>query len=64
MILKNNTLKCLFEPVASGYFYGSDGLRSPLTVGRDPGTPEYEGEENPDPVKYSPKGPPVFKSAD
>lgn len=24
---------------------GSDGLRSPLTVGRDPGTPEYTGTE-------------------
>lgn len=44
---------CLFEPVVSGGYYGSDGLRSPLTVTRDPGTPEYEGEENPDPAKYS-----------
>ena len=44
---------CLFEPVVSGCYYGSDGLRSPLTVTRDPGTPEYEGEENPDPQKYS-----------
>ena len=52
----------MFEPVTSGFYYGSDGLRSPLTVGRDPGTPEYEGEEEPDPVKYRPKGPPVFKS--
>merc|ERR1719362_1600851 len=44
---------CLFEPIVSGCYYGSDGLRSPLTVTRDPGTPEYEGEENPDPQKYS-----------
>ena len=44
---------CLFEPVVSGCYYGADGLRSPLTVYRDPGTPEYEGEENPDPAKYS-----------
>ena len=44
---------CLFEAVVSGCYYGSDGLRSPLTVTRDPGTPEYEGEENPDPQKYS-----------
>ena len=39
--------------VTSGYFYGSDGLRSPLTISRDPGTPEYKGEENPDTAKYS-----------
>ena len=32
-------LKCLFEPVTSGYYYGSDGLRSPLTMTRDPGVP-------------------------
>ena len=44
---------CLFEAVVSGCYYGADGLRSPLTVTRDPGTPEYEGEENPDPAKYS-----------
>ena len=31
---------CLFEPIVSGCYYGSDGLRSPLTVTRDPGTPE------------------------
>jgi len=48
-----SSLKCLFEPVTSGFYYGSDGLRSPLTVTRDPGTPEYEGEENPDPAKYN-----------
>jgi len=38
--------KCLFSSeIVSGYYYGSDGLRSPLTMSRDPGTPEYEGEE-------------------
>ena len=48
-----STLKCLFEPVTSGHYYGSDGLRSPLTVTRDPGMPEYQGEENPDAFKYN-----------
>jgi len=48
-----STIKCLFEPVTSGHYYGSDGLRSPLTVTRDPGMPEYEGEENPDASKYN-----------
>ena len=38
-------IKCLFGDVVSGYYYGSDGLRSPLTMTRDPGTPEYEGED-------------------
>jgi len=42
-----SSIKCLFEPVTSGFYYGSDGLRSPLTMTRDPGTPEYEGEDNP-----------------
>jgi NAD(P)-dependent dehydrogenase (short-subunit alcohol dehydrogenase family) len=38
-------MKCLFgKDVTSGYYYGSDGLRSPLTETRDPGTPEYMGE--------------------
>ena len=46
-------IRCLFGEVVSGYYYGSDGLRSPLTVTRDPGTPEYEGEENPDASKYN-----------
>lgn len=37
---------CLFSSeIVSGCYYGSDGLRSPLTIGRDPGTPSYEGEE-------------------
>merc|ERR1712086_124728 len=44
-----SSLKCLFgQTVKSGYYYGSDGLRSPLTVSRDPGTPEYQGETDPD----------------
>jgi len=48
-----SSIKCLFEPVTSGFYYGSDGLRSPLTVCRDPGMPEYQGEDNPDPTKYN-----------
>ena len=47
-----SSIKCLFEPVTSGAYYGSDGLRSPLIVTRDPGSPEYDGEENPDPARY------------
>ena len=50
-----SSIKCLFEPVTSGHYYGSDGLRSPLTVSRDPGTPEYQGEDNPDQSKYKRK---------
>lgn len=46
-------MRCLFGEVVSGCYYGSDGLRSPLTVTRDPGTPEYGGEENPDATKYN-----------
>jgi len=46
-------IRCLFGEVVSGYYYGSDGLRSPLTVTRDPGTPEYGGEPNPDPARYN-----------
>lgn len=46
-------MRCLFDDVVSGCYYGSDGLRSPLTVTRDPGTPEYGGEDNPDPTKYN-----------
>ena len=48
-----SSIKCIFEPVTSGYYYGSDGLRSPLTMTRDPGTPEYEGEDDPDAAKYN-----------
>lgn len=46
-------MKCLFENVVSGCYYGSDGLRSPLTVTRDPGTPEYKGEADPDAALYN-----------
>eukprot|EP00939_MAST-03C_sp_MAST-3C-sp1_P000200 g200.t1 len=46
-------MRCLFGDVRSGHYYGSDGLRSPLTVCRDPGTPEYGGEKSPDPRKYN-----------
>jgi len=48
-----SSLKCLFEPVTSGFYYGSDGLRSPLTMTRDPGMPEYEGEANPTQERYN-----------
>jgi carbonyl reductase 1 len=48
-----SSLKCLFDPVIQGCYYGSDGLRSPLTCTRDPGMPEYEGESDPDPKKYN-----------
>ena len=46
-------IKCLFGDVTSGWYYGSDGLRSPLTVTRDPGTPEYQGEADPDAAVYN-----------
>lgn len=39
-------LHCLFaelKPESSGWFYGSDGLRSPLHFLRNPGEPEYDG---------------------
>ena len=53
---ENGTLsikKCLFEEdVTSGYYYGSDGLRSPLVCARDPDMPEYQGEPDPDPAEY------------
>ena len=48
-----SSLKCLFQPVTSGFYYGSDGLRSPLTMTRDPGTPEYQGEAEPNPSVYN-----------
>eukprot|EP00747_Dinoflagellata_sp_TGD_P206669 gnl/TRDRNA2_/TRDRNA2_80357_c0_seq1.p1 gnl/TRDRNA2_/TRDRNA2_80357_c0~~gnl/TRDRNA2_/TRDRNA2_80357_c0_seq1.p1 ORF type:complete len:299 (-),score=60.47 gnl/TRDRNA2_/TRDRNA2_80357_c0_seq1:57-953(-) len=44
---------CLFDEVTSGYFYGSDGLRSPFTMTRDPGMPAYEGEDDPAQDKYN-----------
>ena len=48
-------IKCPFGDVVSGYYYGSDGLRSPMTRTRDPGMPEYEGEdeETIDRAKYN-----------
>eukprot|EP00618_Florenciella_parvula_P002050 CAMPEP_0119466062 /NCGR_PEP_ID=MMETSP1344-20130328/895_1 /TAXON_ID=236787 /ORGANISM="Florenciella parvula, Strain CCMP2471" /LENGTH=293 /DNA_ID=CAMNT_0007498357 /DNA_START=40 /DNA_END=921 /DNA_ORIENTATION=+ len=46
-------IHCLFGDVTSGWYYGSDALRSPLTVTRDPGTPEYQGEADPDASKYN-----------
>jgi len=48
-----SSIKCLFEPGTSGFYYGSDGLRSPLTMTRDPGMPEYEGETEPSQEKYN-----------
>jgi carbonyl reductase 1 len=42
-----SSIKCLFDAVTSGFYYGSDGLRSPLTMTRDPGMPEFQGEEEP-----------------
>eukprot|EP00532_Pseudo-nitzschia_australis_P013573 CAMPEP_0168224994 /NCGR_PEP_ID=MMETSP0140_2-20121125/12421_1 /TAXON_ID=44445 /ORGANISM="Pseudo-nitzschia australis, Strain 10249 10 AB" /LENGTH=144 /DNA_ID=CAMNT_0008155541 /DNA_START=509 /DNA_END=943 /DNA_ORIENTATION=+ len=37
--------KCLFEPLkhGSGWYYGSDGIRSPYHFMRSPGEPEYDG---------------------
>ena len=40
-------IRCIFGDVTSGCYYGSDGLRSPLTVTRDPGMPEYSGAIKP-----------------
>ena len=48
-----SSIHALFGDVVSGYYYGSDAKRSPLVCCRDPGTPEYEGEENPDPARYN-----------
>mmetsp|Transcript_1003 Transcript_1003/g.1889 ORF Transcript_1003/g.1889 Transcript_1003/m.1889 type:complete len:313 (-) Transcript_1003:105-1043(-) len=48
-----SSLVCLFSDVTSGYYYGSDGVRSPFTMTRDPGMPVYEGEDNPDQDKYN-----------
>ena len=48
-----SSLHALFGDVTSGWYYGSDAKRSPLTCCRDPGTSEYEGEENPDPTRYN-----------
>ena len=35
--------KCLFDDLQSGWFFGSDGKRSPLHFMRNPGKPEYDG---------------------
>lgn len=48
-----SSLVCLFSPVTSGFYYGSDGLRSPLTMTRDPGMPEYQGEADPKQEVYN-----------
>ena len=48
-----SSVHALFADVTTGFYYGSDGLRSPLTCTRDPGTPEYQGEADPDPAKYN-----------
>ena len=39
------TLKCLFDNnlEGNGWYYGSDGLRSPYHFMRSPGEPEYDG---------------------
>ena len=35
---------CLFNELpGNGLYYGSDGLRSPHHIGREPGTPAYDG---------------------
>jgi carbonyl reductase 1 len=47
-----SSIKCLFGHV-TGCYYGSDGLRSPLTMTRDPGMPEYQGEDDPQHAVYN-----------
>lgn len=38
-------MKTLFQPLkASGWYYGSDGVRSPYHYMRSPGEPEYDGK--------------------
>jgi len=38
---------CLFNDLkGNGYYYGSDGVRSPLTYMRNPGEPEYDGSDD------------------
>lgn len=44
-----STLKLLFDPEVAyyprkGFFFGSDGVRSPLNAYRSPGTPAYTGD--------------------
>lgn len=48
-----SALVCLFGSVTSGFYYGSDGLRGPFTMTRDPGMPEYQGEADPDEKVYN-----------
>jgi len=48
-----SSIKCLLGEVTRGSYYGSDGMRSPLTCTRDPGMPEYKGEADPDPKVYN-----------
>jgi len=48
-----SSLVCLFGDVTSGYYYGSDGVRSPFTMTRDPGMPPYGGEDDPAQEKYN-----------
>ena len=39
-----STMKCLFDELpGNGFYYGSDGVRSPLHFMRNPGEPEYDG---------------------
>ena len=37
-------LKCLFDARSHGWYYGSDGKRSPIDRYREPGTEEYNGD--------------------
>ena len=40
-----STMKCLFDELpGNGFYYGSDGVRSPLHFMRNPGEPEYDGK--------------------
>ena len=40
-----STMRCLFDELpGNGLFFGSDGLRSPIHVPRNPGEPEYDGK--------------------
>jgi len=48
-----SSIKCLFDNVNTGFYYGSDGMRSPYTMTRDPGMPEYQGEEDPQQATYN-----------
>ena len=40
-----STLHCLFNKLdGNGWYYGSDALRAPMHVTRNPGDPAYTGE--------------------